>query len=478
MLKNIASYFRPKYPATLVYMLQSTEYHGVPYLKWFWRTRNFDNVARRRSLNRTQVAKALYAILVLGFILQMLAGTILVLLGLTDRLAGGLFLGLAVFISYPIVWAHLIVIPNELGRLLIIKPRHKKQQAFTQQVFGQHPATVIAVAGSYGKTTTKEILKTVLSVGLKVAATDANKNVATEHAKLARGLSGDEDVVIVEYGEEKPGDIADFATATKPNIGIITGLAPAHLDKYKTLEAAAKDILTLENFVSDKLYINEDSHLLANYIKNDHLKFGKKGVDGWSISNIKANLDGTSFQMQKDETTLKLHSRLVGEHLVGVIALAVAIAHQLGLNPEQITKGVATTKPFEHRMQPYQLLGAWVIDDTYNGNIEGMRNGLELLSGLQAKRKVYVTPGLVDQGSEGPRVHKQLGGYIAQSNPDIVVLMKNSATADIESGLKAGNFAGQVIIQDEPVEFYTNLDKFIAAGDVVLMQNDWTDNYN
>jgi UDP-N-acetylmuramoyl-tripeptide--D-alanyl-D-alanine ligase len=128
-------------------------------------------------------------------------------------------------------------------------------------------------------------------------------------------------------------------------------------------------------------------------------------------------------------------------------------------------------------MQPYQLSGAWIIDDTYNGNLEGIGAGTRLLKDLDAKRKLYVTPGLVDQGEQTESVHNKVGQLIAESQPDVVVLMRNSVTEYIKAGLKEGKFSGELRIEDNPLEFYTNLSHFIASGDLVVMQNDWTDNY-
>jgi UDP-N-acetylmuramyl pentapeptide synthase len=128
-------------------------------------------------------------------------------------------------------------------------------------------------------------------------------------------------------------------------------------------------------------------------------------------------------------------------------------------------------------MYPRATHGAWIIDDTYNGNIDGMRAGLALLDELPAKRKIYVTPGLVDQGVETESVHVELGKLIAQSNPDRVVLMKNSVTDFISKGMEKEGYKGEVRIEQDPLNFYLNIEHFVAAGDLVLMQNDWTDNY-
>jgi UDP-N-acetylmuramyl pentapeptide synthase len=127
-------------------------------------------------------------------------------------------------------------------------------------------------------------------------------------------------------------------------------------------------------------------------------------------------------------------------------------------------------------MEPKKLHGAWVIDDTYNGNSDGVKAGLELLKNSKAKRRIYVTPGLVEQGGKTKQVHEAIGRQAAES-ADMVVLMKNSVTDFIVSGLEKAKFKGEILTIDDPLEFYTNLEHFVAAGDVVLMQNDWTDNY-
>ena len=189
------------------------------------------------------------------------------------------------------------------------------------------------------------------------------------------------------------------------------------------------------------------------------------------------NLDGTRFTLKKGKRSLRLHSGLLGRHQIGPLSLVAALAAEFGLSDEQIEAGIAKTKPFEHRMQPYQLGGAWIVDDTYNGNIEGIRVGTELLKELPGKRKIYVTPGLVDQGSETAAVHEEMGRLIAEAKPDIVVLMQHSITPYIQKGLSQNGYEGDVQTVADPLAFYQNLSLFVAAGDLVLMQNDWTDNY-
>jgi UDP-N-acetylmuramyl pentapeptide synthase len=475
----LISLYLPGYPQTLVYMLQGTEYQAVPYLKWFWRTKDFSSVMYRRKLHKTRVASLLLLAVSLGMIIQVLAGLSLVWLGYSRAQVPLTLIGLFVVLSYPLVWAYLLVVPLELGRIFITKPHQHKLIKASRATFAKHPGITIAVAGSYGKTSMKELLKTVLSEGKTVAATPANKNVAISHAYFARKLTGHEDVLIIEYGEGAPGDVARFAKVTRPNMGVITGLAPAHLNNYPSLQAAGEDIFSLADAVgADNTFVNVDSKATKPFVKEGFHAYSSKESLGWKISDIKVGFTGTSFVMTKGKQKLNLHSGLMGRHQVGPLALVAGLADKLGLSPAQIEAGIAKTQPFEHRMQPRSLRGAWILDDTYNGNIDGLKAGLALLKELPAKRRIYVTPGLVEQGVETRAVHIELGKAIATTKPNKVVLMKNSATAYIQEGLNDGDYQGEVQLETDPLEFYTNVEHFLASGDVLLMQNDWTDNYN
>ena len=479
MINDLLALYDPRRSAaTITYMLQSTEYDAAPYLRWYWRTHHIGRVMYRRTLDHTRAATLLKQFLMLGMALQALAGVAMIALGWSGHITGGLVFGLALLLSYPIVWAHIVVVPLTLGRLLIIQPKQRRLVAASEATFANHPAVRIAIAGSYGKTTMKELLGTVLAEGKHVAITPGNENVAVSHARFARKLTGDEDVLVIEYGEDRPGSIAAFARTTHPTYGIITGLSPAHLDRYKTIDAAGEDIFSLADYVpAGGLYVNKDSAALRPFLKLGHTTYDAGGTLGWKVQRVALRTSGTEFDLVKGTRKLRLKSGLLGMHQVGPLSLAAALGLELGLSDKQVTSGIAKTKPHEHRMQPYQLNGGWIIDDTYNGNIEGIRAGTALLKALPAQRKLYVTPGLVDQGAESDQIHQEMGRLIAAAKPDVVVLMQNSATAAIRQGLEASKYGGKTIIETDPLNFYTNLNQFVAAGDLVLMQNDWTDNY-
>jgi len=478
MMQGLRSLYSWRYPSALVYMLQNTEYQVKPYLSWYWHTTDFSKIMYRRTLERTKAARLLLLALRLGMLLEVVLGILCIVLWAQHRFIAGWEFGAALLIATPVIWAHVVALPLFLGRLLIIKPRQRKLIKRAEKLFRASGVTKIAVAGSYGKTSMKELLLTVLSEGKKVAATPANKNVSISHARFVTKLDGDEDILIIEYGEAAPGDVARFAKLTHPTHAIITGLAPAHLDHYKTVHAAGTDIFSVAKVIQgNRVYVNAESPYTENFMKDRYQGYTRKGALGWKVSDVKVNLDGTRFTLKKGKRTLRLHSGLLGRHQIGPLSLVAALAAEFGLSDQQIEAGIAKTQPFEHRMQPYELGGAWIVDDTYNGNIEGIRVGTELLKELPGKRKVYVTPGLVDQGSETAVVHEEMGRLIAEAKPDIVVLMQHSVTPYIEKGLSQNGYEGDIQTVADPLAFYQNLSLFVAAGDLVLMQNDWTDNY-
>jgi UDP-N-acetylmuramoyl-tripeptide--D-alanyl-D-alanine ligase len=458
-------------------MLQAVEYRPGAYLRWLWRTNDFARVIYRKDLVPTRPARMLLIAFKTGALAGAVVAIILLLQGVSNQNYSEIIYAAMFLIATPGLWAHLIILPLILGNILIIKPLNFVKIHSSKNIFANHPAIKIAIAGSYGKTTMKEILLTVLSEGKKVKATPANKNVSISHALFAKKLTGDEEILIIEYGEGAPGDIARFAKKTHPNVGIVTGLAPAHLDRYKTLQAAGKDIFSLADYLKGQdFYVNSESKAIQPFLNSHMRAFTANGIDNWQVKDIKISIEGLSFSLGDKELKLRIKSQLLGRHQIAPLVLAAYLGHVYGLTNKQIETGIGKIEPFEHRMKPYQLSGAWIIDDTYNGNIEGMKAGLALLSELDSNRKIYITPGLVDQGWESSEIHQELGKAIAEANPDMVVLMKHSATDDIVKGLDG--FKGHLVIEEDPLDFYNNLGKFVAAGDLVLMQNDWPDNYN
>jgi len=466
--------YSPLIVRNLVYMLQATEYNIGSYLSWFHRTRDFSKVIRRKSLVYTQKAMLLVFI---GIAVYLTTIIIAILIALKGGLA--VLISAALIIVLPVIIAYLLVIPLVVGQYAIQKPKERRMLEAAQARLRKQHCRKIAIAGSYGKTTFKETLATILSETLHVAASPGNMNTPIGLANFIQKLDGSEDVLIFEFGEERVGDVKRLCELTHPNMGVITGISEAHLSSFKTMEAVTSTVLELREYLkSYDVYKNGENEFITAVIPaSDHHLYSEEGVNGWKVSKIATSIEGTSFVATKHNKTIWAHTSLIGRHQVGPLVACIDIADKLGLSVTDIAEGIKKTKPFEHRMQPYTLLGATIIDDTYNGNLKGVAAGIDVLKSAKANRKIYVTPGLVEQGELKEVNHVKIGHMIADSDIDEVVLMNNSVTQYIAQGMKENGYQGHTRIVDEPLEFYTNLSHYVASGDVVLLQNDWSDNY-
>lgn len=470
-MKRLFSYYWPNAPMVFVYMLQQNEYSSRKFLKW---TASFPNLMKLRRRGRLDMTSRAKLMLAASFGIWFITLATAIGFSLTSNNYAYMLVGLLA----PFNSIAAVIFGNILFQKLVVNPAAAKEIQAAKNKLKNIKCQKIAVLGSYGKTSMKEMLLAVLSQTKKVVATPGNKNVLISHARwVSKNLQGDEDIIIFEYGESVPGDIEKLAAFSEPDIAIITGLAPAHMDGYPSVETIADDFATITKYTDSKnIYINGNSELLRAKISGNF--YNSRGIANLEVSEVKVDFNATSFTLDGASKKLHLFTGLLGSHQIGPLCAVVAVALRLGLTEEQIINGVADTMPYEHRMQPRNINGAWLIDDTYNGNIEGMRAGLQLLQALPGKRKIYVTPGLVDQGAENERVHTELGRLIAQAAPDQVILMQNSVTEYIRSGMNEANYQGEVAIETDPLNYYTNLEHFLASGDVVLMQNDWPDNYS
>lgn len=469
--------YTPQFLKTIIYMLQTSGYDTKQYANWVLNTKDFRTVRKRQKLVMTAKASLLLSLVTVLAVTLIVVGFIVFVINVETNLINSL-IGILIILCYPLVVTWLIVLPLFVGEILVQRPREKKIITRATQTLSKHSGQRIAIAGSFGKTSFKEMLSTILVSKLHIAASPGNMNTPIGLSRFIDKLDTTEDVLIFEIGEEKIGDVKNIAEFTRPTSGVITGISEAHLTSFGSLENAINTIFELQDYLGDKkLYANgENEHIVKRLGNKYDYLYSSKGFNGWKVSGIKVDLSGTEFTVKKHDKSIHAKSKLIGHHQIGPLLACIDMADSLGLSPQEITDGVAETKPFEHRMAPYQLGGATIIDDTYNGNIKGVMAGVDLLKTVDAKRKIYVTPGLVEQGDKVAEIHVSIGEIIAPVFNQ-VVLMKNSTTEHILHGLEQANFTGETILISDPLDFYTNLQHFTVAGDVVLMQNDWTDNY-
>jgi UDP-N-acetylmuramoyl-tripeptide--D-alanyl-D-alanine ligase len=341
---------------------------------------------------------------------------------------------------------------------------------------------VIGIAGSYGKTTMKEVLKHVLNSKYKVLSTPESINTPVGISRWILGkVDVSTEIIIVEMGEHYSGDVKEICELVTPDIVLITGINEAHLERMGNIGVVTETIFEAVKFAKkDALIIlnKDDSDLVNNYKK--FLQPSQK------ILFYSADRSGFSFSQQilgwagNLEPVGEVKIRLLGKYAVGFADASAQVAKVLGVTNQQIAHGLNLVKPVDHRLEailsPQNIL---VIDDSYNANPEGVKEAVEVLSRFPERRKIYLTPGLVEMGSKTKEVHLELGSRLANI-ANVVILIKNSATPDIERGIKNQDVRGkqpEIIWFNSALEAHTALKDILKPGDVILFQNDWGDNY-
>ena len=473
-IKSILSRYRPRYIRAIVYMMQASEYRVRDYLHWSYRVRDFSSVEHRKRLLMTPKAKVLYVTAWVAVIAVLL----LIALDISSSPAFPHIAATALIVAFPFLLPYLMLIPLIVINLAQI-PVEKVVIARAKRALEKHKGLRIAIAGSFGKTTMREILKTVLGEGRRVAAPPGSYNTPLGISTFINGLAGDEEILIFELGEYYPGDVRKLCGFVEPHMGIMTGVNEAHLEKFKTLEKTANTIFELAEWLKEKpVFVNAESKLARERALPAHILYNREGVEDWRVINPVTSLNGTSFTLARKGAKVEIKSRLLGLHNIGPLLAVVDIASRLGLTDEQIRSGVAKTEPFEHRLKPrVDESGVVTIDDSYNGNPDGVRAAIAFLGSVKGQRRFYVTPGLVEMGERKREVHKEIGRQLARAKIEKVVLIKNSVTPYIEEGLLGSGYKGEIIWFDDALMAYAALPQMTVKGDIVLLQNDWPDQY-
>lgn len=343
----------------------------------------------------------------------------------------------------------------------------------------------IAITGSYGKTSVKEILKTILSQRYRVLATPASYNTPLGIALTVRQLDSTHDVFIAEMGARSKGDIKELANIVKPKYGALTGINNQHLESFGDIENIKNTKYELfENlaeggtgfFATD----NQNTVELANRFDGEKYLTGLEGEDNFvTATEIETNSKGVSFVLNiKGEEPVKCFTTLLGRHSVKNICLASAIAYKIGLTPQEIAQGINRIQSIGHRLE---LLpnnkNIVVIDDSYNSSIDGFLAAMQVLDDFEG-RKIVLTPGLVELGKEENLSNFEMGKVLAKHADMVVVIGKHNAVMLINGLVEGG-------MSRENIKFAKSLNKgnellngIMQEGDVVLFENDLPDNYN
>ncbi|MCR4707869.1 MAG: UDP-N-acetylmuramoyl-tripeptide--D-alanyl-D-alanine ligase [Clostridiales bacterium] len=340
----------------------------------------------------------------------------------------------------------------------------------------------IGITGSYGKTSTKFLLRDILSVRWNVLATPGSFNTTMGVTRVIREmLTPTHEVFIAEMGARHPGDIRELVNLVRPNVGILTSIGPQHLDTFGSVETIAKTKNELieglpENgtaiFARDGAYCEKLFNacgLQNKILAGERIAAEEVEVGPW----------GTRFLLSDRETgeSIRCETRLLGRHTVENLLLCAAAARQLGLSMDEIERGIARCQPVEHRLQLLPAIGGiTIIDDAFNSNPAGAKAAIDVLSHFP-ERRVVVTPGMVELGAEEAKYNREFGKQMAEAC-DLVILVGERHTLPIAEGLKEAGFPEEKVCTVASfAEAQERMKDLLKAGDTVLYENDLPDNY-
>ncbi|HEX2868888.1 MAG TPA: UDP-N-acetylmuramoyl-tripeptide--D-alanyl-D-alanine ligase [Ignavibacteriales bacterium] len=296
-------------------------------------------------------------------------------------------------------------------------------------------AKVIAITGSNGKTTTKEILSGLLEEKFSVARTLSNNNNHLGVPLTILSTDGNKDALVLELGTNHFGEIAYTAQIAIADYAIITNIGESHLEFLHDLNGVAEEKLALFRQALEtgaKLFLNTDDKLLKKKIKefkqavtfgfegSPQVKGTVKGVDSQGKTRLGINYKGKEFEVQ-----LPIHGLSSAKNFLA----ASAVALEMGLKPGEIKRGAGKLKAVDKRLNVKVLDGLVLVDDTYNANPLSMKSAFEFLNSFDGKRKIAVLGDMFELGSEAPQAHKDLAKAVKKFKLDEVYtlgkLMKN-----------------------------------------------------
>lgn len=389
-----------------------------------------------------------------------------------------LICGMPILTPYILFLAYLINEPFEE----IIKRYYLKR---AKNKLDKSKVLKIGITGSYGKTSIKEILKTILSQKYRVLATPASYNTPLGIAITSKNLDSTHDIFIAEMGARSKGDIKELATLVKPSYGVLTGINNQHLETFDSPETIKDTKFELfENLAENgKGFFSNDSEGARElYERFGGEKFcaGLSGENNLvTATDISTGQHGMSFTLViRGEKPVKCNTVLLGRHSVSNICLAAAVAYKIGLTPQEIAQGINRIQSIGHRLELMpNNKNIVIIDDSYNSNEDGIKAAMEVLDTFSG-RKIVLTPGLVELGKIENVANLAFGNLLAK-NADIVIIIGKHNAEMLINGLTAGGMDKSNIFFAKTLnKGNAMLNEMLREGDVVLFENDLPDNYS
>lgn len=360
---------------------------------------------------------------------------------------------------------------------------HYKKQAVKKMKSMNIP--VVGITGSYGKTSSKNIINDILNVKYNSFATPQNFNTTYGLINSINNyLDKFNDIFIAEMGAFKVGEIKDACKLMKPTHGVLTTIGEAHLESFGSRENIQKGKFELiESLNGGIAILNADDEWQKSYkIKNKNCEVVWIGIDSEcdvKALNINLTNKGTNFDVKffDDDKLYNFQTKLLGRHNVYNLLAGIALGYKLGMTYEELKRGVMNCEVTEHRLELKRSGNLHIIDDAYNSNPVGSKMALDVLK-MMPGLKIVCTPGMIELGDKQYDLNYKFGEYIAESS-DYVILVGQEQTKPIYEGLKdSGYDLDKVFVLNRVIDAFPLMNRLDEGNTYVLLENDLPDLFN
>jgi UDP-N-acetylmuramoyl-tripeptide--D-alanyl-D-alanine ligase len=369
-------------------------------------------------------------------------------------------------------------IPTDLPKCAVIAVEN------TRRALGQVAARyrsdfslpVVAVGGSNGKTTTKELLASILRQKLATVWSEASFNNDIGVPLTLLRLEKKHQAGVMEVGTNHPGELAPLLGMVQPRMGIITNIGREHLEFFNDLAGVAREEGTLAEKLpaGGILFMNGDSEWTPEIVHRTRARAIRVGVgerNDWRATNIRLANQGVAFRVAAPggDFSGEYRINLWGRHQVMNALLAMAVGVEMGLSRAEIEKGLADCQPPKMRMQVWESNGVRVLDDAYNANADSVLAALQTLQDMPCKgRRVAVLGDMAELGSHSEEAHREVGRRVAESGVEQLFAIGKMAALIAQAAREAGLNRVFEFAQVEPAALAVK--SFLKAGDVVLIK--------
>lgn len=360
-------------------------------------------------------------------------------------------------------------LPSSFAQLVVPSPLEALQR-LAAHVRASTDIPVVAVTGSNGKTTTKEMIAFLLGVRMRVRKSPGNFNNHIGLPLAILGLDQSDRALVVEIGSSHRGEIAGLARIARPQIGVITNVGRAHIGLFGSLEAVAAEKTDLARCLEPggEVVLNADDEVLMAAVKANTVAtrtFGIASQADFRATNVGVSEGvGSTFTLAGTRVTL----RAPGLHNVYNALAAIATAGAFGLSVKDAAEAIRLYEPM--RMRTHVVGNMTIIDDAYNSNPDSAAAAIDVLAGMRGSRRVLIMGDMLELGECAEALHREVGLRVARSGVEILISIGDLARWIAEEARAAGMAEGAVVDFKSKAEAMASLLGIIRGDDVVLVK--------